>query len=103
MSEFKITHETTLYELQEHCKKQADCYGCDLREDTRTACNFTTKDPINWNITKPKTYKEDFLEKYPNAEMDCGVPIACKRTVYGGEPCYVLQCSECWNEIMEEK
>ena len=99
--EFKITHETTLYELQEYCRDN-DCNTCCLRENGYV-CRFNEYAPDVWNIKRPKTYLNDFLEKFPNAEMDCGVPIACKRTVYGGESCYVLQCSECWNEIMEEK
>ena len=102
MSEFKITHETTLYDLQEYCREQRDCNVCSLRRIGGQTCYVNDYQPVEWDIPKPKTYKEDFLEKFPNARMDCGVPIACKRTVYGGEPCYVLQCSECWNEIMEE-
>lgn len=30
MNEFKITHETTLYELQEFCKRKVGCHECEL-------------------------------------------------------------------------
>ena len=100
MSEFKITHKTTLYELQEYCKENS-CDTCELCEGY-DMCRYNGFSPDDWNVPKLKTYKDDFLEKFPNAKNECGIPIACKRTVYGGEACYVSQCSECWNEIMEE-
>lgn len=49
----------------------------------------------------PKTYSQDFLEKFPNAsKASNGLPIACKRLVYGGECIY--NCPGCWNAPMEE-
>ena len=36
---------------------------------------------------KRKTYLEDFLEKFPGAEMDTdGTPKTCRMNLYGDEP-----------------
>lgn len=102
MSEFKITHKTTLYELQEYCKNQVNCQSCELRENTQATCNFTTKDPIHWNIQKPKTYKEDFLEKFPKADFEELIEESCVQTIYGTKQFCNYKCEECWNEIMKE-
>lgn len=52
-----------------------------------------------------KTYKEDFLEKFPNAPLERqeDIPVACRETIYGR--CYCPQggCIKCWNEPMEEE
>ena len=49
----------------------------------------------------PKTYSQDFLEKFPNAPKDInGIPIACKKSIYGGRCDH--NCPDCWNELMEE-
>lgn len=52
--------------------------------------------------TKPKkTYKEDFLEKFPNAKFkDDGNPCTCRNNAYGGEYCCGMSCTDCWNEVM---
>lgn len=101
MSEFKITHKTTLYELQEYCKKNS-CKTCELCEGYNM-CRYA---PNDWNIPTPKTYKEDFLEKFPNAVInDCDTLAACRALIYDGAVYCTnreLNCDKCWNEIMEE-
>lgn len=102
MSEFKITYETTLYELQEYCKKWEDCEGCELDTAYGRICSFGIKPPpCDWNIAKPKTYKEDFLEKFPNAKLNSGIPEVCRNAMYGISECEE-DCTKCWNELMEE-
>lgn len=56
-----------------------------------------------------KTYKQDFLEKFPEAQRNRdGVPLVCKKRIYDGmhptfEDCdYTGTCKNCWNEPMEE-
>ena len=56
-----------------------------------------------------KTYIQDFLEKFPKAEIDSdGSPFACRKEIYGRvcpkiEDCgYTGTCKNCWNEPMEE-
>ena len=54
-----------------------------------------------------KTYIQDFLEKFPKAQIDSdGTPFACRKKTYGGG-CPKIEsetdcCYECWNEPMEE-
>ena len=48
-----------------------------------------------------KTYAQDFFEKFPNALKNVnGIPIACKKKIYGGE--CSSKCTNCWNLKMEE-
>ena len=48
-----------------------------------------------------RTYAKDFFEKFPNTAKDYnGLPLLCKRHVYGGECTY--NCPACWNSPMEE-
>lgn len=58
-----------------------------------------------WSEEHPlKTYKDDFLEKYPNARIgDTGVPVSCVRSVFGSNTaCELSSCKECWNQPMME-
>lgn len=98
MSEFKITHETTLYELQEYCRDNKNCDTCCLKDDDYV-CRFAGNSPNVWNITKPKTYKEDFLEKFPNAGLPCRVLVYFGTN---GDCTHNFNCEECWNETMKE-
>lgn len=56
-----------------------------------------------WAKAHPeKTYKQDFLEKFPEATLSkTSHPLICRRMVYGGE-CPFGDCNECWNEAMKE-
>jgi hypothetical protein len=50
-----------------------------------------------------KTYKQDFLEKFPEAQRNRdGVPLMCKKRIYGGK-CPETECDECWNEPMNDE
>lgn len=54
-----------------------------------------------------KTYKDDFLEKFPKATLTAhGVPESCVAQIYGIicplSAGGVVYCSECWNKAMEE-
>lgn len=55
---------------------------------------------------KPKkTYKAEFLEKFPNASLDVnGNPHACAHHIYGNKKCNKFDtCGECWNEVMPDE
>lgn len=58
---------------------------------------------------QPKTYTEDFFEKFPSApKVGSGVPTACWDGIYGGgrrrSGCdEQSSCKDCWNRIMEDK
>lgn len=64
-----------------------------------------------WSDEHPKkTYAQDFLEKFPEAQRNWdGVPFVCRKRIYGGihsaksEGCDDTKaCYRCWNEPMEE-
>lgn len=100
--EFKITHKTTLYQIQEECKKNDACKECGFHRENGNGCLFGNAYPGEWDIQKPKTYKEDFLEKFPNAIIDAhGAPKVCRDFIYGYRYC-INCCVVCWNEFMQE-
>ncbi len=89
---------------------------CDIEGCNGTRCiAFISKEKIiekvkeveQWAKEHPrKTYKQDFLEKFPNAKnsIDAGILSSyCRNTLYGIEGrCLGHSCGECWNEEMEE-
>ena len=103
-----------LKEKQRMCKSVTySCVGCPLyklKEHETIGCTTILQDYpeeavelVEWwaQVHPVKTYAQDFFEKFPNTAKDCnGLPLLCKRHVYGGECTY--NCSACWNEPMEE-
>ena len=75
-------------------------------EDAKTAVENLQK----WSDEHPKkTYIQDFLEKFPKAQIDSdGSPFACRKKLYGGvrpndKRCDRREtCKNCWNKPMEE-
>lgn len=64
-----------------------------------------------WSDEHPKkTYAQDFLEKFPEAQRSWGgAPFVCRKRIYGGihsaksEDCDDTKaCYRCWNKPMEE-
>lgn len=59
-----------------------------------------------WSDEHPlKTYKDDFLEKFPDALLNKeGYPHCCWCNVYGinNKNCYSMSCNDCWDKPMEE-
>lgn len=57
-----------------------------------------------WSDEHPvKTIKDDFLEKYPNAQLQKdGIPVPCARALgYQIDKC-MAHCDECWNRPLSE-
>lgn len=96
-----------------------DCENCPIGVDNNGAeelCrDFEYKYPEKtieivqkWSDEHPqKTYKDDFLEKFPDAPRnDCGYPIAGACRIYGEKPGCPFKCGNgcklCWDKIMEE-
>lgn len=93
--------------IREYCHECNDCRSCVFRtgnisgnfiEDT---CMFEDdRIPEDWELPIVKTYRQDFLEKFPNANFnaDC----ICRIYVYpdsGKHPnCNNGECEQCWNE-----
>ena len=69
--------------------------------DAKEAIEIVQKWSDSHPIPKPKTYAEDFFEKFPNAPKCCGTPSACRDCIYGsGKVCGPGLCKDCWNEPM---
>lgn len=107
----KINGDMTLFELQEHCKSKRYCSECDCfdAESGKTLCLIRSERPAFYNLYKPKTYKEYFLEKFPNARVSIktGDPILCLMHIYGETVrpsiCNYYHCNVCWNRVMPEE
>lgn len=98
--------------IREYCHECNDCRSCVFRtgnisgnliEDT---CMFEDDSiPEDWELPIAKTYKQDFLEKFPSANFnaDC----ICRIYVYpdsGKHPnCNNGKCEQCWNEAYIER
>lgn len=98
--------------IREYCHECNDCHSCVFRtgnisgnfiEDT---CMFEDDSiPEDWELPIAKTYRQDFLEKFPNANFnaDC----ICRIYVYpdsGKHPnCNNGKCKQCWNEAYIER
>lgn len=108
-----------LLEYGRMCDSVTDCKHCLVGEifkpDTKESCRlyavFQPKDVVKavekWSAAHPqKTRKDDFLEKYPNAQLKLtdGTPIICAEYL-GYCKCEYMQsskaCAKCWNTPLE--
>ena len=98
--------------IREYCHECNDCRSCVFRTGNISGnfiedmCMFEdNRVPENWELPIVKTYKQDFLEKFPNANFnaDC----ICRKYVYpnSGEPpnCNNDKCEQCWNKAYIER
>lgn len=121
----------TIYDFARMCRANNDCEFCPMTKaklavdyEYSTCAEMMTDHPDEANAAilkwcaehteqpesvseqptkKQKTYKQDFLEKFPNAErrMD-GSPSVCRNKVYNCGGCFLNKsCVSCWNEVME--
>lgn len=100
-----------LAELERMCDAQEKCERCPL-DDCCSGDALWVKNPKQaieivqkWSDEHPpKTYMQDFFEKFPNAlRMGDNTPKVCRRNIYGGNICVEYShCAECWSEPMEE-
>lgn len=90
--------------ISEYCGNKARCDnncplfcgGCLLLDDN---CRF----PSDWSIPNFKTYKQEFLEKFPKANVE----TICRADVFGNiENCQEVHddttkaiCAACWDEM----
>lgn len=88
-----------------HYHVNGNCALCGVFLRTQTAEAEAIID--KWCAEHPqKTYRQDFLEKYPKAKMlRDSTPKVCRAHVYGGD-CPIdndnFSCADCWNEVMPE-
>ena len=98
---------------REMCGTMRSCTECPL--DELQNCKTETLDGNDQNDKKVlecvkewrkehpgKTYKEDLLEKFPNATIrnEWGVFEICRNKIYG-ELVFKTNCEECWYEEKE--
>lgn len=57
----------------------------------------------NWSKAHPKkTRMQDFLEKFPNAQMnEDGIPEVCCKVIGYTQMCKSCNCGYCWNQPVE--
>lgn len=95
--------------VMDYCNEHENCKGCVFHSDCahyEDVCVFDVNSPCDWEVPKIKTYKEDFLEKFPNADFEA--ENICRNCVYpnaGKYPdCNTYGCCEkCWDEVCMEK
>ena len=96
--------------IVEYCKSHGSCgEHCIFHSSDRfheDICTFDMTPPCDWEPPEIKTYKEDFMEKFPNAKFEAD--SICRNCVYpnaGKHPnCNLCgSCEECWNEVCMEK
>lgn len=118
----KNTEMTALEYLKEKarmCDSAGDCSctGCliHIRKGTMMCVDFQQKCPEQaisavqqWSKEHPiKTIKDDFFEKFPNANKLCdGIPDVCAAKLGYVSECTYQNCEdcckECWNRLLDE-
>lgn len=95
--------------IREYCHECNECRSCVFRTENisenfiEDVCMFgDDRSPEDWEAPIVKTYKQDFLEKFPNANFESS--NICRKMIYGEEhDCCGTTCQECWNESYIEK
>jgi hypothetical protein len=118
----KNTEMTALEYLKEYYRMcdstgKSSCTGClmNIRKGNMACWDFRKKYPEQaisivqqWHKNHPKkTIKDDFFEKFPNANKLCdGIPDACAAKLGYVSECPYQNCEdfckECWNEPLDE-
>ena len=108
-------------DIQKRFCSERKCPGCAFDTDTNCAAAVVMFDPERAlqmiqeaenrdkrDKPKGKTYREDFFEKFPNADRTAaGLPMPCRNKLYfAAAPCSAnprYNCDDCWNEVMPEE
>lgn len=108
----------TIYEMSKRMCNGTNCEDCPLHKVANTVCLIglikdyeienaaeQLKVLYEWVKEHPaKTYKEAFLEKFPNASTGkTGIPITCRDVVFGIVKRCTTNCTDCWNEPYKEE
>lgn len=99
-------------DVVKYCNSRGGCSDCIFHAaydgyHNETVCIFEEITPEDWQIPKIKTYKADFLEKFPNANFEA--TCICRNCIYpnaGNHPSCTggqSSCEKCWNEVYIEK
>ena len=97
--------------IQQRICSSSSCSDCVLSfrgdcrlEDENTAAENIVRIVETWSAEHPaKTYKQDFFEKFPNADEDGFCDCVCREAIYGKNGCNdpKKSCESCWNEEMK--
>ncbi|MDO4301664.1 MAG: hypothetical protein Q4D26_09780 [Clostridia bacterium] len=93
-----------------HCPLNSVDNGTKKHCDTFVVYNVESALKIiqEWSDTHlQKTYKEDFFEKFPDAENYNGYPSIRTCELYNKGVCFekdeiAFGCNDCWDKVMEE-
>ena len=97
----------TIADLKRMCESVEYCENCSLRYGCGTPASISdAADEVveKWLKEHPKkTYRDDFLEKFPDAPVDSsGFPNVCLMDIYKGADYKCKDedygCNECWNQ-----
>lgn len=103
-----------LKEKRRMCDSYGLCTTCPLYSWDKYCSAEMTNEPEEviaivekWSNEHPqKTLKDDFLEKYPDAETNNYAPIVCAKSVYGSSVVNCgsyRSCTDCWNRPLSEE
>ena len=118
----EVTAKTFLNQWIRFCKSHKDCKCCSAYFSCPKTQLSTTLPPpqldrervddiikkiVDWaKKNPPKTYAQDFFEKFPNAKKLLGsAPTVCRKQIYPNvvsEFCSDADCVRCWIQSMEE-
>lgn len=88
-------------DVSKYCCEHENCARCVFCVDGNS-CIFNNPFVDAWRLPELKTYKQDFLEKFPNANFKTS--NICRKMIYGEEhDCRGMTCQECWDEVYMEK
>lgn len=101
----------TIHDYARMCKAHAYCEGCPMVDVWNGACDEALIERTaeceaiidKWCAEHPqKTYAEDYLERFPNADRNkSDTPCICRKVYYGERG--TKNCIDCWNEVMPEE
>lgn len=108
-----MERKATIFDLARMLRATKVCESCPVYavcNESKAMCEADyiyddlNEEVLKWCDEHPekKTYKQDFLEKFPNVpRFNSGEIAICRRKIYG-TPLYCpkLTCEGCWNEEM---
>lgn len=99
------------YACNDTCPFGEEEYTCPFdRQITQEDVDIVQKWSDEHPVPNPKTYADDFFEKFPAAHKVSGRPAFCRAKIYG-TPCLVdgnvinihaEDCLSCWNEPLPD-
>ena len=90
--------------IKEYCCEHTSCQNC-VFSARNGSCDLENSIAADWELPHIKTYKEDFLEKFPSVKFDA-LSVCCKYLYpnsKGARDCDKDgACEVCWNNVLIE-